>query len=195
MLRSPQLETYAALLLKWNKKINLVAASTEQEVWQRHIEDSAQLFEHLPADAKTVADLGSGAGFPGLVLACLAQAAERATHFHLIESDTRKCVFLQEAARVMELRNITLHNARAEQVELAADIITARAFSSLTNILQMGVRLAQKEHLFLLLKGCKSEIEIEEAGKAGWTFSLQHHPSRTDPEGKILEISNVHREA
>lgn len=189
---SVKLEAYATLLLKWNARINLVAASTLPELRERHIEDSAQLFDRLPAATKIVADLGSGAGFPGLVLACLAQTEGRATRFHLIESDGRKAVFLQEAIRVMELINASVHLSRVEQVgNLAADVVTARAFSSLTSILQMGLPLAQKEHLFLLLKGCKAETEIEEARAAGWNFTATAHSSSTDPEGRVLEIREV----
>jgi 16S rRNA (guanine527-N7)-methyltransferase len=121
-----RLEAYAALLLAWNRRVNLVGRGTEEDLWRRHMLDSAQLHPLIPAGARTLVDLGSGAGFPGLVLAILG-----GPHVHLVESDQRKAVFLREAARVTGAAAM-VHAIRIEAAPpLAADIVTARALAPL----------------------------------------------------------------
>jgi 16S rRNA (guanine527-N7)-methyltransferase len=132
-----QLEAYAELLLKWQPKINLISGKTIPELWTRHFLDSAQLIELCPPGATTLIDLGSGAGFPGLVLAIMSTMT-----VHLIESDTRKSAFLREAARIAGVSDrVTVHPARAEAVDLPpAAIISARALASLSDLLPLAHR-------------------------------------------------------
>src|SRR5262247_2849484 len=130
-----RLSAYAALLVKWQSRINLVSAATLADLWRRHMLDSAQLFPLLPPNTQAVVDLGSGAGFPGLVLAILG-----IPEVHLIESDQRKCVFLAEAARVADASPI-IHNKRIEQLEgLSAEVVTARACAPLDQLLTYAQR-------------------------------------------------------
>src|SRR5260370_24859153 len=128
-----RLEAYAALLAEWNQRINLVGRDSLRDVWRRHFLDSAQLFPYLPQGARSLVDLGSGAGFPGLVLAILGVAG-----VELIEGDARKCAFLREAARIAAAP-ITIHNSRiAAMPPHAVDVVTARGCASLDQLLVLA---------------------------------------------------------
>ena len=175
-----KLAAYANLLTEWNAKLNLVSPSTISELWTRHIEDSAQLTEHLPLDAAII-DVGSGAGLPGMILSILGYAK-----MQLVESDQRKSVFLQEAARVCAVAP-QIHMARVEALKnTKADIITARAFAPLDQLLKLTAHLGGH---YVLLKGENVMDEIREAGR-GWLFDYALHPSRTGP-GFIVTIQNL----
>lgn len=180
--------TYESILKKWQKAINLVSEKTLEELWSRHFADSAQLSEYIPQRAR-VADLGSGGGFPALVLAFL----RLDLGIHLIESDERKFEFLRHVAREISI-DVNIHNRRVEDIlnGIKPDIITARAFSSLSNILDMAAgQIKQNENLKLvLLKGKNADAEIEEAGHS-YDFDLQRHASVTDPEASILILSKI----
>ncbi|MFQ6546905.1 16S rRNA (guanine(527)-N(7))-methyltransferase RsmG [Aestuariibius sp. 2305UL40-4] len=181
------LRTYAALLLKWNKRINLIGRTTEADLYTRHIEDSAQLAQHLDIKPNIYADLGSGAGLPGIVLAILTKAPT-----HLIESDQRKAAFLRHAAQTLSLP-ITIHAKRIEDVApLKADLITARALAPLTNLLTLAAPHATPDTTFLFPKGRTAQHELAEA-RAFWTFHLDQHPSTTDPQGTLLKIRDLKR--
>ncbi|MCE7886503.1 MAG: 16S rRNA (guanine(527)-N(7))-methyltransferase RsmG [Alphaproteobacteria bacterium PRO2] len=177
-----RLQAYHDLLVKWQKAINIVSPRTLDDIWARHFADSAQLAERIPRNAK-VADLGSGGGFPGLVLAIMRPDLE----MHLVESDLRKSEFLKNVSR--ETKSVVrVHNDRAENAlaSIGPDIITARAFAPLVEILEMtqpipGVPL-------LLLKGRMALEEVEEARKK-FSFEYADFPSRTEEGAKILEIS------
>ncbi len=187
-----RLELYKALLVKWNKAINLVSPGTINEAWQRHFEDSIQISDLIAQNAK-IADLGSGAGFPGLVLAIIRPDLD----IHLIESDNRKCQFLKTVSRETSAR-VEIHNARVEEVlkVVLPDLITARAFKSVQEILDFAAPvLEQKPDLeFILLKGRKAEEEIKKA-QSDHDFACKFIPSVTDPEAAIVRISNVHKRA
>jgi len=128
-----QLQRYADLLQKWGKRINLVGPSTLDDIWRRHMLDSAQLWPHLPADTRVLVDFGSGAGFPGLVLAIMG-----VPEVHLIESNQRKCVFLREVARATGV-NVTVHSTRIEAVAgFPAAVVTARALAILAILRALG---------------------------------------------------------
>lgn len=184
-----KLERYQALLLKWQKAINLVSRNTVDEAWHRHFEDSMQLQDIVPPGAKTVVDLGSGAGFPGLVLAIL----NRGQSFHLIESDQKKCEFLRTVARETGT-DISVHDTRIEEigVEISADVITARALASLSDLFDYCLPWAEKNPALnmVFLKGQKAEQEIEEA-KNRFSFDCESFPSATDPGATILRIRNL----
>jgi len=181
-----RLETYAALLVKWQAKINLVGPDTVPDLWARHMLDSAQLAPFVPAGAK-VADLGSGAGFPGLVLAIVLDGAAQV---HLVESDQRKCAFLREVNRTTEA-GATIHAARIEALApLGADVVTSRALAGLAQLLEYADihRLSTGKCLFP--KGKRWREELTEAQK-DWNMAVQTHPSRSEPAGRILEVTNI----
>jgi 16S rRNA (guanine527-N7)-methyltransferase len=184
---SARLEAYVALLRSWNQRINLVSPATLDDVWRRHILDSAQLYGLLPAGARTLVDLGSGAGLPGLILAILGVA-----EMHLIEADNRKCAFLREAARVTGAA-IVLHAQRIETVaEFAADVVTARAYAPLPRLLDHARRFIAPHSILLLLKGKAVGEELTEARKA-WKMRETLIQSVSDPSGAILRLEEVTR--
>ena len=179
---SERLERYADLLLKWNTRVNLVGQSTLVDLWRRHMLDSAQLFPHLPVSTGRLVDLGSGAGFPGLVLAIMG-----VPDVHLIEANTRKCVFLREAARVTET-SVTIHNARIEScTSLKTDIVTARALAPLSILLEYAKPYLTSKSLCFFLKGVGIEKELTETRKL-WNIKENIHPSLTNPEGVIVRL-------
>ena len=190
---SERLEIYAALLCKWQQRINLVSGSTLADLWRRHMLDSGQLFRYLPTATRVVVDLGSGAGFPGLVLAAMG-----VPEVHLVESDVRKCAFLREAARAMAVP-VTVHTARIEKVApFSADVVTSRALAPLSELLDYAApfflhpedRAKPGECLFL--KGRTGEDELTVALKE-WNMVIERHTSLSDPDGLILRLSEVSR--
>ncbi|RED51354.1 16S rRNA (guanine(527)-N(7))-methyltransferase RsmG [Aestuariispira insulae] len=177
-----KLKTYAALLEKWQKKINLVGPKTIPDLWERHMLDSAQVFEHIPDTVERLVDIGSGAGFPGLVLAILG-----VPDVHLIESDGRKCAFLREVARATDTP-VTIHNKRIETVKnLEADVCTARALASIKDLLTYAKPLIKPQAPCIFLKGKRIKEELTEANYI-WHIKEYRIPSRTDSEGSILFI-------
>ena len=181
-----RLAAFAELLQRWQRRINLVGPASLGALWRRHIDDSAQLHPLLPKGARTLVDLGSGAGFPGLVLAVLG-----VPDVHLIESDQRKAAFLREAARVTGVR-VTVHASRAETVApFGADAVTARALAPLVRLLPLARRFARPDTVILLPKGQDVDRELTEATKSG-IISPKRPPerlaSRTDPAATILRF-------
>ena len=183
-----RLDRFVELLLKWQRISNLVADSSVRHVWSRHIADSLQLLPLAP-DARTWIDLGSGAGFPGLVLACaLADTAGAAVH--LVESNAKKAAFLREAARVSGAAAI-VHHGRAEDLIPAwqdpVDVVTARALAPLFVLVGLAAPVVKRGAKALFLKGQDVEVELTEATKC-WNIEAAILPSRTDPRGRIIEI-------
>ncbi len=184
---------YCELLLKWQKVINLVSDTTLEELAERHFLDSAQLIKFIPNKQIKLADMGSGAGFPGLVLAMMGVA-----EVHLIESDIRKATFLREVSRETlggnkEPQRVFIHDDRVEDTVIEGlDIITARALSPLRDLLVMTNKLAGDNGNFtaLFLKGEKADEEIAQAKKR-WNFDVEAHQSITDSTGKVLKINNL----
>src|SRR5262245_7492694 len=182
-----RLSAYAALLVKWQSRINLVSAATLADLWRRHMLDSAQLFPLLPPNTQAVVDLGSGAGFPGLVLAILG-----VPEVHLIESDQRKCVFLAEAARAAGA-NAVIHNQRIESMTgLSVGAVTARACAPLDKLVSYAQKFLWHDGKALFLKGATVEEELTAARKL-WQMEAERFPSASDPTGCILRIGQVQR--
>ena len=182
-----RLTAYLELLEKWQARINLVGAATLEDAWRRHILDSAQLRRHLPSGAPVIADLGSGAGFPGLVLAILG-----AGPVHLIESDGRKAAFLNEARRITGA-DATVHPVRIESYSgPRADAVVSRALAPLARLLDYAERVAKPGGKALFLKGRQWEDELTEA-RAAWHIETSHHPSLADPAGVVLDIDAFNR--
>jgi 16S rRNA (guanine527-N7)-methyltransferase len=183
-----RLEAYAALLVRWSARINLIGRDTIADLWRRHILDSAQLQPFIPVDARNLIDLGSGAGLPGLVLAILGVPG-----VELVEADSRKCAFLREAARITET-TVTLRPCRIQAVPpYAVDVITARALAPLDRLLGLAEPFLAPTSECLLLKGERIEDELTLA-RRHWTMTASLHRSRSDPRGVVLRLQQVARE-
>jgi len=183
-----KLSLYVELLKKWQPKINLVSPKTIDEVWSRHILDSVQISPFITETHEKetlLADFGSGAGFPGLILSALGFI-----NVHLVESDQRKTVFLKEVARQCDLP-VTVHNKRIEDTELEnISCITARALSSLDQLFTYAVPVLKQGGECYFLKGASVDQEIEEAQK-NWNFSFTKRPSLTEQDACILHITDI----
>ena len=191
-----RLELYAELMRKWQKTINLVAPSTLDDIWQRHFADSAQVLALALENTETWLDLGSGAGFPGLVLAILLhdeRGMASPAFVRLIESDARKAAFLKEVARQTEVP-VDILNGRIEKIAIQdrfdSDVITARALAPLDRLLPLISPFFSVKSKALLLKGRSAEAEIEDASQA-WHLSYECVPSRTDRDASIIVISDL----
>jgi len=185
-----RLETYAALLRLWQKTINLVAPSTLDDIWHRHFADSAQLLALAPPAAERWLDLGSGAGFPGLVLAILL-ADRGSSRVTLIESDTRKAAFLAEVARktgvAVDIRGSRIEKSATQAKLGPVDVVTARALAPLPRLLDISAPFFSGPTMGLFLKGREAEAEVEAARKL-WDFEPELTPSLTDASGRIVVI-------
>jgi 16S rRNA (guanine527-N7)-methyltransferase len=182
-----RLTVYLDLLHRWQRAINLVGPATLADPWRRHILDSAQLLTHLPAGTTSLVDLGSGAGFPGMVLTVLGVPG-----VVLIESDRRKAQFLREVARATG----TEVTVRAERIEnLAgwpADVVTARALAPLPRLLPLAERFLEADSVCLFLKGYNAERELTQALKS-WHMVPEMFASLSAPTGTVLKLRGVGR--
>ncbi|WP_170244906.1 16S rRNA (guanine(527)-N(7))-methyltransferase RsmG [Pararhodospirillum oryzae] len=180
-------ETYLALLRRWQPHLNLVGPSTLSDPWRRHFLDSAQLLPLMPEGTRVVLDVGSGAGFPGLVLAILG-----VPEVHLVEADQRKVVFLREAARHTNT-TVTVHARRLETLDpFPVDVVTARALAPLPRLLDWTAPFLEKGAEALFLKGEAVEEELTESGSA-WMMRVDRFPSRTGSSGFVLRLGEVRR--
>lgn len=183
------LETFIERLAEANAVMNLIGPDTLPDVWNRHIWDSAQLLELAPK-AKTWADLGAGAGFPGVVLAILLKGRVDA-HVWLIDSLGKRCRFLQEVVDELALP-ATVINGRAEEQTLKVDVVTARAVAPMEKLLAYAQPYLQRGAQGLFLKGEKAEAELIEARKV-WHFENDLSVSRSDPRGRIVSVRSLRR--
>jgi 16S rRNA (guanine527-N7)-methyltransferase len=182
-----RLKAYGGLLVDWNARHNLVSRSSLEDMWRRHFLDSAQLARHVPSGARTLVDLGSGAGFPGLVLAELLRGRIQVT---LIEATGKKCRFLETVAQRLDLP-VVVKNERVEDAERASfDVVTARACAPLPRLLRYAQHFAGAPTTCLFLKGQNVEAELTEARKS-WRMKLRQHQSLSDASGVILEIGEL----
>jgi 16S rRNA (guanine527-N7)-methyltransferase len=174
-----RLGQYCALIRKWTPRINLIAPSTVDDIFERHIADCLQLVPLIPPFAASAVDLGSGAGLPGLVVAIALQGEGRPIRMTLIESDARKCVFLAEAARsigvAVEICNQRILDCRP----LSADVVMARALAPLKDLIAFQLHHGTPQGIGIYMKGVRHAEEIREARTAGLRFSVVTHPSQT----------------
>lgn len=190
-----KLERLVALLNEWQAKFNLVSNNSLPEVWQRHIADSAQLFKYLNKQVDSVYDVGSGAGFPALVLAVMAQEQYPSMKFTLIESITKKTLYLNEVKTVLNLSNVTVLNKRTEDVLLPpADVITARAVASLDKLLGYVFKFTNRQTKLIFPKGKSYREELETAAKL-WNFKLEVCKNETSADGVVLLLENLRRKS
>ncbi len=181
-----RLKAYADLLADWNARHNLVAKSTLPDLWHRHLWDSAQLAPLIPETARTLADLGSGAGFPGLVLAAMRPELKVSLH----EATTKKCAFLQAACDRMGIK-VEIRNARLEDLPPQAfDVVTARALAPLYQLLDYTHRFTGPNTVCLFLKGQNVGSELTEASKY-WNMKASQVPSQTDPSAAIVTVREL----
>jgi len=186
-----RLDRFVELLLETQSHTNLIGAGTIPELWTRHVADSLQLLDLAP-DARTWLDLGSGAGFPGLVIAC-ALADRPGTAVHLVESTGKKAAFLRTVAEALALP-VTVHHIRAEQFtpDFTADVVTARAVAPLPTLLGYVAPLLKSGAKALLPKGQDVEAELTEAAKY-WKIDADLAASRTKPASRIVVVRALER--
>jgi 16S rRNA (guanine527-N7)-methyltransferase len=194
-----RLDRFVGILLGWQRTTNLIAPSTVSHLWTRHIADSLQLLDLAP-DARVWIDLGTGGGFPGLVVAC-ALAGKSGAHVHLIESNAKKAAFLREAQRLTGTP-ASVHAMRIEDFAAnfkgRAEVVTARAVAPLKSLLDQCFPLLGKSGAIgLFPKGQNAELELTHARESpimrGWTMNATLVPSRIDPAARIVVIRNVER--
>jgi 16S rRNA (guanine527-N7)-methyltransferase len=187
---SDRLKTYHDLLLKWQRAINLVSSNTLADAWDRHFLDSAQLLDVAPTTSGLWLDIGSGAGFPGLVCAIVAAETRPSMAFHLVESDARKCSFLSEVARQCAVP-VQITNARIESLHPQnAAIISARALAPLPQLLMFSAPHLAKTGHCLFLKGQTHDAELALA-QADWHMTHEVVPSLTSDRSVVLKIGDL----
>lgn len=185
------LQSFYEMLARQNEVMNLVGPATLPDYWSRHVLDSAQLLNHRP-DARTWADLGAGAGFPGLVLAILLKHSEgESPCVYLVESLAKRCRFLQEVVETLALPAQVI-NDRAENVRLKVDVVTARAVAPMTKLLGFAENFMRAGAEGWFLKGENVESELAEAGKS-WRFDVTIEASISDPRGRVIHVEGLRR--
>jgi 16S rRNA (guanine527-N7)-methyltransferase len=186
------LQQFEQLVRRWTPAINLVSKSTLAGLWSRHILDSAQIFSLCPPSATTWADLGSGGGFPGIVVAILAKQLKPDLRVTLVESDLRKATFLRQAAQALSLP-VPVHSARIESLDsLQADVVSARALAPLPDLLAHADRHLAAGGVAIFPKGARFAEELAEARKS-WGFEVDMQQSHSDSAAAMLVIRNIHR--
>lgn len=186
-----RLEKFASLLIKWNPAINLVARSTIEDLWERHIVDSVQLARFLEQQPERWLDLGSGGGLPGLVLAIVSSDKSPDTRFDLVDSDQRKCTFLRQAVRELGLQNARVHSARIEDLQpMAADVVSARALTGLSVLCGYAAKHLTRDGFAVFPKGASFLNEVQEA-RLKWRFHIEEIESMTNKDARLLKLSAI----
>jgi len=189
-----RLRTYDALLKTWQRAVNLVSPATLDEIWHRHFADSAQLLDLAPQGGKSWLDLGSGGGFPGLVLAILLAERRPDARMTLVESDARKAAFLGDVARktgvAVEIRTERSEKYATQAKSQIRDVITARALAPLPKLLGLVLPFFSPQTVALFPKGREAEVEVEEAKKR-FDFDYALAPSLTDAQARIVIVQNL----
>lgn len=185
------LTDFGELVRKWNESINLIARGTLPDLWNRHVLDSAQLFLYGPERGRWL-DMGSGAGFPALVIAILARELQPALHVICVEADLRKAAFLRTAINTLGIDADVIVSRVEDLAPARASAISARALASLPRLLALAAPHCVESSALLFPKGRGAGKEIEEARKA-WRFKLERFPSITEPSGSLLKIGDLNR--
>ncbi|MFC3613472.1 16S rRNA (guanine(527)-N(7))-methyltransferase RsmG [Lutimaribacter marinistellae] len=186
-----KLRTFVALVEKWNPRINLVSRISLEEIWSRHVADSAQLYELSEGTGHWV-DIGSGGGFPGIVCAILAEQDDRFDRFTLVESDTRKSTFLRTAIRECGLKANVLNKRIESLPKLEANVLSARALADLDGLLKFSVLHLRPDGLALFPKGARWRKEVELA-RQSWNFDHEAVKSKTEAQAVILKLKGITR--
>jgi len=189
---SEALGVLETLVRRWNPAVNLVSKASLQHLYKRHVLDSVQLYGHLPESAGVWVDLGSGGGFPGLVIAILAREKSRDLLVTMVESDGRKATFLRQAALALDLQ-VTVINDRIEKISpLGADVLSARALAPLPVLLDYAERHLHQDGIAIFPKGGKHMGELT-AARQVWNFKVEAHPSLSEQGSAILVIRDIER--
>ena len=184
------LKQFEALILKWTVKINLISKSTIPDIWNRHIIDSLQIFQHAPSDFRTWLDLGSGGGLPGIVMAIQARERNPAAMVTLVESDQRKAAFLRTAIRELDL-NAQVMSTRIEALPpQKADVLSARALSEMKDLLVYCDRHLDAKGCALFQKGENWRKE-HEAAQSEWSYQIETIKSETNPSAAVLKVKDI----
>ena len=186
-----RLKHYESLVQKWSPKINLVAKSTLEDVWERHIVDSVQVCD-LVSFPETWVDIGSGGGFPGVVVAIVAVEKAPDCQVTLIESDQRKCAFLRTALRECGVRGRVISDRIEKVAPMGAGVLSARALADLSLLLEFAERHLSKDGIALFSKGVQWKKEVDNA-RSQWRFELESTKSWTEPDAVVLKIEGVAR--
>ena len=184
------LQAFGELVEKWNRAINLVSKSTVEDLWSRHIVDSAQLFPLTEPGVRHWVDVGSGGGFPGIVVAVLAKELYPDLRFTLVEVDQRKSAFLRDACRKLGLEAVVLSERIENIVPLEADVLSARALAPLSGLMKIADLHMTPGGTALFLKGSHYEAEVEVA-RNDWAFDLTAIPSVTGSESAVLQVKRI----
>lgn len=185
-----KLKTYEASLHEWQNKFNLVSNASLENAWQRHFEDSVQLFKFIPTSARTMLDFGSGAGFPALVLAIMAQEKLPPLKVKLIESIKKKTLYLNTVKELCQL-NVDVVNDRIENLPAQkVDVITSRAMCNLNDLLKYSLRFTTKQTLMIFPKGRSHQEELDEA-RRNWKFDCRIEKNEVSDDGVILLINHL----
>lgn len=188
-----KLEKFAELLREWNQKMNLVSRNSLEVLWERHILDSAQLINYIPVTVRRLLDIGSGAGFPGIVLAIIMQEKMPDAEITLVESITKKTVYLKDVCERLNLSNVNIVNDRVENIDIkGVDVITARAVAALDVLCRYAAKFSSGSTESLFLKGQSYNDEIVSAQK-NWDFKSQIFTNRYCNDGVILKISRLRK--
>ena len=181
---------YKTLLSKWNEKINLVSKNTLVDIWERHFLDSGQIIKHVEASGKRWVDVGSGAGFPGLVVALLLRDRKIDCDLVLVEKNPKKGFFLNEVIRKLNLNVEVVNDNIYTLKRMNADILTARAFSELNNLIEIAFRHRKKEGICLFLKGENYRMELDKTLNY-WFFDYDIVDSLSSSSGKIIRVKKI----
>lgn len=185
-----RLKTYQSLLTEWQEKFNLVSNNSLNDAWERHFVDSVQLWKFIPENAQNILDFGSGAGFPGMVLAVVAKEKTPYLKVGLVESISKKTLYLKEVSDKLGV-NVEVINDRIENIPAQkADVITSRAMTSLNGLLGYAYRFCKPDTICIFPKGKKYAEELAEAHRH-WKFKCRIEPSEISEEGRILIVSNL----
>lgn len=185
-----KLKVYEGSLVQWQEKLNLVSNSSLVNAWERHFIDSIQLYQYIPENAKSLYDLGSGAGFPGMVLAIMAEGRTPSLNVSLVESISKKTLYLNEVKDITSAK-VNVVNKRLEELPSEKiDIITSRALTALNKLFEYSFRFCHENTVLIFPKGKKHLEEIKEA-KKDWLFDVSIHKSDTSDEAAVLIVKNL----
>jgi 16S rRNA (guanine527-N7)-methyltransferase len=192
-----KLQNFVALLAEWNEKMNLVSKNSFADVWVRHVLDSAQLITYLPKNLKHLVDIGSGAGFPAIVLAILVERIIPEAKLTLVESITKKTVYLNDVVQKLGLKNVEIINDRVENIGKNTvfkdvDVITARAVAQLDVLCSYAKHIGNANTKLLLLKGQKW-AEEDELAQNHWQYDLTIYPNKYCLDGVVMELLNLRK--
>jgi len=186
------LNAFVELTLKWNPKINLIGSSTISKIWSRHIADSLQLKNAVPDQISTWTDIGTGGGYPGMIMAIVLRDIHPRCRITLIDSDTRKTIFLKTVARELKLDIEVICNRIQNVVPIPSDLVSARALAPLSDLLSLAQPFLKPDGYCLFQKGGDVDSELTTAAQS-WNMSVERIPSVTDSNGVILKIGELAR--